>query len=61
MLSGLVVCYLERTTTRTMSELYRSSLMARLPKLPDDDEDAMGEEEENDDLGSLPSMPPPGS
>ena len=53
----------------TMSDLYRSAMLNKLPQLPtaapfaseEDQEDI--EEEENDSLGALPSssMPPPRS
>lgn len=47
-----------------MSDLYRSAIHARFPKLPPISppgglEDGDEEEEEADSLGSLPSMPPP--
>lgn len=47
-----------------MSDLYRSAIGARLNKLPHlqavAPSDVDDEEDETDDIGELPSMPPPG-
>ena len=59
------LCNTQQSTI--MSDLYRSAMSARLNKLPPpetvapySDEDMEEEEDEIDNLGSLPSFPPPG-
>lgn len=49
-----------------MSDLYRSSMLNRLPHAPTvspyaDNDDEDNEQDENDSLGDLPSMGPPRS